>query len=86
LLSKADTGVRRPAETLRGEKQKNQEYACNRKNLRQGLFWRTVIRVSLMTETGDRQHGKGSRQSDCPVSDMIDLPQCSLAVDAVNLF
>jgi len=49
-------------------------------------FFGGLFRVGSMTEMGDRQHGKGSRQSHCPVSDMIDLHQCSLAVDAANLF
>jgi hypothetical protein len=49
-------------------------------------FFGGVIRVGLMTETGDRHHGQGSRQSHRPASDMIDLHQCSLAVDAANLF
>jgi hypothetical protein len=53
---------------------------------RRELFFGGVVRVGLMTETGGWRHGKGSRQSHCPVSDMIDLHQCSLAVDAANLF
>jgi hypothetical protein len=83
-LSKADAGVRRPPFGAK-TKEKTQKYACNRE-IRRRDFSGGMIRVGLVTKTGDRQHGKGSRQCDCPASDMIDLHQCRLAVDAANSF
>jgi hypothetical protein len=74
-----------PAASGRKTKKKTKKNACNRE-IRRREFFGGVIRVGLMTETGDRHHGQGSRQSHCPVSDMIDLHQCRLAVDAANLF
>jgi hypothetical protein len=72
LLSKADTGVPRPAERRFGAKnKKDQEYACNREIRRYGLLCRSSPR-RLMTKIGDQRHGQGLRQSHCPVSDMID--------------